>query len=95
MHPAKRIYTTRRMPTTESAIATRYFSQLYLSLGDIGENDTITVRLWWKPQVTMIWIGSIFMVFGGSLSLADRRLRVGAPRRAAKTKTAKGKLANA
>ena len=95
MHPAKRIYTTRRMPTTESAIATRYFSQLYLSLGDINENDTITVRLWWKPQVTMIWIGSIFMVFGGSLSLADRRLRVGAPRRAAKTKTVKGKLANA
>ena len=81
LHPAKRIYTTRQMPTTESAIKTVWFSQLYISLGDIDDSDTITVRLWWKPQVTLIWLGSLFMIFGGILSLADRRLRVGAPKR--------------
>jgi len=84
MQPAKRIYTTRRMPTTESAIETTGFSQLYVSLGEVEENDSITVRMWWKPQVTLIWLGSIFMVFGALLSLADRRLRVGAPKRAAR-----------
>lgn len=84
MQPAKRIYTTRRMPTTESAIETAGFSQLYISLGEVSENDSITVRMWWKPQVTLIWLGSLFMVFGGLLSLADRRLRVGAPKRAVK-----------
>ncbi|MCP4183355.1 MAG: heme lyase CcmF/NrfE family subunit [Hyphomicrobiales bacterium] len=84
MRPAKRIYTTRRMPTTESAINTSGFSQLYVSLGEVSENNLITVRMWWKPQVTLIWLGSLFMMFGGLLSLADRRLRVGAPKRAVK-----------
>jgi cytochrome c-type biogenesis protein CcmF len=97
MRPAKRVYTTRRMPTTESAIKTILFSQLYISLGDIDDEDAITVRLWWKPQVTLIWIGSLFMIFGGTLSLADRRLRIGAPKRSAKIagiKTGKGIAAN-
>jgi cytochrome c-type biogenesis protein CcmF len=72
------------MPTTESAIETAGFSQLYVSLGEISENNSIIVRMWWKPQVTLIWLGSLFMVFGGLLSLADRRLRVGAPKRTVK-----------
>jgi cytochrome c-type biogenesis protein CcmF len=38
------------------------------------------VRLFFKPQVSMIWFGAIIMFFGGGLSLSDRRLRVGAPR---------------
>ncbi len=96
MEPTKRIYTTRGMPTTESAIRTEGFSQLYLSLGDISEeDDTIVVRAWWKPQVTLIWLGSIFMVFGGVLSISDRRLRVGAPRRAGKKPAAGRKTASA
>jgi cytochrome c-type biogenesis protein CcmF len=32
--------------------------------------------------VTLIWIGACVMAFGGALSLADRRLRIGAPTRA-------------
>jgi cytochrome c-type biogenesis protein CcmF len=38
------------------------------------------VRLYFKPHVLLIWIGAMFMFFGGALSLSDRRLRVGAPR---------------
>jgi cytochrome c-type biogenesis protein CcmF len=30
--------------------------------------------------VLLIWFGTIIMVVGGSLSLTDRRLRVGAPK---------------
>jgi cytochrome c-type biogenesis protein CcmF len=32
-----------------------------------------------------MWIGSTLMVLGGFLSLSDRRLRVGAPKRSAAT----------
>jgi cytochrome c-type biogenesis protein CcmF len=32
--------------------------------------------------VLLIWLGALFMFAGGALSLSDRRLRVGAPRRA-------------
>jgi cytochrome c-type biogenesis protein CcmF len=93
MHPAKRVYTTRRMPTTESAINSVWFSQLYVSLGDIGDDDAITVRLWWKPQVSLIWFGAISMIFGGLLSISDRRLRVGAPKRSPR-RPAKPAMAN-
>jgi cytochrome c-type biogenesis protein CcmF len=79
LEPAKRVYTTRRMPTTESAIETHWFSQLYLSLGEAENDGSITLRAWWKPFVTLIWLGALVMVAGGVASLSDRRLRVGAP----------------
>lgn len=82
LEPAKRVYTTRRMPTTEAAIETHWFSQLYVSLGEAETDGSITLRVWWKPFVTLIWLGSLVMVAAGLVSLSDRRLRVGAPRRA-------------
>ena len=86
--PSKRVYIARQMPTTEAAIVTLWSgSQLYVSLGDqVGDNG-MTVRLYYKPLITYIWIGSLVMFFGGFLSLTDRRLRVGAPKQA-RNKTA-------
>ena len=78
---SKRIYTARQMPTTEAGIATRGLSQIYVSLGDPAANGGTVVRIWWKPLVTLIWIGALVMMAGGTMSLADRRLRIGAPAR--------------
>jgi len=80
MQPSKRSFQTREMSTTEAALMTRGFSQLYVSLGDPGKNGSIGVRVYHKPLVLLIWIGALVMAFGGALSLSDRRLRVGAPR---------------
>jgi cytochrome c-type biogenesis protein CcmF len=79
MEPSKRQFTVRATETTEAAIKTFGLSQLYVSLGDIGEDGTTTVRIYWKPLVTLIWIGPLIMALGGLVSLSDRRLRVGAP----------------
>ncbi len=81
---AKRLYTARRMPTTEAGIETIGFSQLYVSLGDPGPDGRLVVRVWWKPLVTLIWLGTLVMIAGGLVSLSDRRLRVGAPSRRAR-----------
>ena len=81
LEPAKRIYPARQFPTTESSIATYGFSQLYMSLGDVQKDGTTVVRAYWKPYVTLIWYGTILMFIGGALSLADRRLRIGVPKR--------------
>jgi cytochrome c-type biogenesis protein CcmF len=86
LEPSKRSFASREMSTTEAALMTRGVSQLYVSLGDPGENNTIAVRIYHKPLVLLIWLGAIVMVVGGALSLSDRRLRVGAP------KPAKSKL---
>ena len=76
---AKRLYPARQMPTTEAGIVTRGFSQVYVSLGDPTTDGGIVVRIWWKPMVTLIWLGALVMMAGGTMSLLDRRLRVGAP----------------
>jgi cytochrome c-type biogenesis protein CcmF len=84
MEPAKRSFSARGMSTTEAALMTRGLSQLYLSLGDTNEDGSIAVRLYHKPLVLLIWLGAVVMMLGGALSLSDRRLRVGAPKPAAK-----------
>jgi cytochrome c-type biogenesis protein CcmF len=60
----------------------RGVSQLYLSLSDPNPDGSVPVRLYFKPQVLLIWLGALIMFLGGGLSLSDRRLRVGAPRSA-------------
>ncbi|WFU48460.1 heme lyase CcmF/NrfE family subunit [Sinorhizobium terangae] len=79
---SKRLYTARRMPTTEAGIRTFGLSQLYVSLGDQMTDGGIVVRVWWKPLILCIWGGALVMMAGGVVSLSDRRLRVGAPTRA-------------
>ena len=77
---SKRTYSARGMPTTEAGIETIGASQVYVSLGDKGADGSIVVRIWWKPLVTLIWLGAVLMVVGAVFSLSDRRLRVGAPK---------------
>ncbi|MCA1489724.1 heme lyase CcmF/NrfE family subunit [Sinorhizobium alkalisoli] len=82
---SKRLYSARRMPTTEAGIRTFGLSQLYVSLGDEMSGGGIVVRIWWKPLILCIWGGALIMMAGGLVSLSDRRLRVGAPSRARKS----------
>jgi len=87
---SKRLYTARRMPTTEAGIRTFGLSQLYVSLGDAMADGGIVVRVWWKPMILCIWLGALIMMAGGAVSLFDRRLRVGAPQKARRVRPALG-----
>lgn len=84
LDPSKRIYTARQMPTTEAGIYTTGFSQVYLSLGEGRGDGAVDVRVYFKPLITLIWIGCVIMSLGAVFSIADRRLRVGAPKPARK-----------
>ena len=84
LEPSKRTFQARSSSTTEAALLTRGFSQIYLSLGDVATDGSVAVRLYHKPLVLLIWLGTVVMVLGGALSLSDRRLRIGAPRAAKK-----------
>jgi cytochrome c-type biogenesis protein CcmF len=81
--PSKRFFTTRKMATSQAGIVTLDLGQVYVSIADRNENGTLDARLYWKPLVSLIWLGALVMAFGGGLSLSDRRLRVGVARRAA------------
>jgi cytochrome c-type biogenesis protein CcmF len=89
MEPSRRTFPARNMATTEAALMTRWLSQIYLSIGDPNPDGSVPVRLYFKPQVLMIWLGALLMFVGGGLSLSDRRLRVGAPRPARSTTSAR------
>ncbi len=85
MEPSKRTFASRSTSTTEAALMTRGVSQLYLSLGDVNDDGSVAIRVYFKPLVLLIWLGAVVMAFGGALSLTDRRLRIGAPKPAAKS----------
>jgi cytochrome c-type biogenesis protein CcmF len=59
---------------------------VYAVLGEPADDGRWTVRVYYKTLVAWIWVGGFLMYLGGLVSLADRRLRVGAPapRRAAR-----------
>ena len=78
--PARRSFTTQRMDTTETAIHTNGFADLYAVLGEERDGKAI-LRLHYNPLAPWIWLGGLIMAIGGFLSVADRRLRVGAPAR--------------
>ena len=79
---ARREFGARGMTTSQAGIVTLWFGQVYVSIGDGDAEGGVPARLYWKPLVTLIWLGALAMGLGGLLSLADRRLRFGAPARA-------------
>ena len=81
LEPGKRVMAARTMPTSEAGLLTVGFGQLYASVGEI-EPGAVGLRIYWKPMVLLIWLGSVVMAIGGGISLLDRRARIGAPSRA-------------
>ncbi len=90
MEPSKRTYVDLQTSTSQAALKTIWLSQLYISIGDIAADGTTTVRSYWKPLVTLTWLGAIVMALGGLLSLSDRRLRVGVPKASRRRQGAAG-----
>jgi len=82
--PEGRSYWSPVMQTTEAAIRPRAGGDLYAVVGDPKGEGAWSARLYFKPLVSWIWAGALVMMLGGGLSLSDRRLRVGAPKRAAR-----------
>ena len=73
----------RARPPPRPPSTSRSRGDLYVVLGDeMKDGSGWVVRLYFNPLVRLIWLGALVMALGGALSLSDRRLRIGAPRRA-------------
>ena len=83
MNGERRFYPDSNDQTTEAAIRVRPWGNIYLALGEQSNDGRWSVRGYVHPLIAWIWFGAVIMVCGGLLSLSDRRLRVGAPKRAA------------
>jgi cytochrome c-type biogenesis protein CcmF len=80
MRPSKRNFKSQNQTTSDVAIRTNLMRDLYAVLGDERDGSAV-LRLHVNPLAPWIWLGAVVMALGGGLSLADRRLRVGAPSR--------------
>ncbi|PWG03724.1 heme lyase CcmF/NrfE family subunit [Sphingosinicella humi] len=72
LKPQARMFSSPPTETSEAAIATRLGGQLYTVLGKGDAGGRWQLRLWWKPFVTLIWLGGGLIALGGVLSLIGR-----------------------
>jgi cytochrome c-type biogenesis protein CcmF len=75
MRPQSRFFTSPPTTTSEAALLTRWNGQLYVVLGEEVEGGRWQLRIWWKPFVTLIWLGGILIAMGGALALIGRERR--------------------
>jgi len=75
MYPERRWYPVAQSQTTNTAIATNGFGDLYLAIGDPDGKGGWVLRAYYNPLVPWIWFGAILAALGGLVSLSERRLR--------------------
>ena len=75
LKPQSRFFPDPPTTTNEAAIDTSWNGQLYAVLGERDDQGRWQLRLWWKPFVTLIWLGGILIALGGALALAGRLFR--------------------
>ncbi|WP_227430679.1 heme lyase CcmF/NrfE family subunit [Psychrobacter sp. I-STPA6b] len=91
LYPEKRHYVVSQMPMTEAAIDASLLRDVYIALGEPISSDTTigsqstpsdasdskwAVRIYVKPLVRWLWLGSLVMAFGSLLCLFDKRYRI-------------------
>ena len=69
MFPEKRLFPIERQSTTEVAIHRKISGDLYAVLGDGDSSKGYTLRIYYKPFVSLIWMGALLMAVGGVFSL--------------------------
>ena len=72
MLPQLHAFTDPPMQTNQAAIRTFWNGQLYLVVGERSDGERWLIRMWWKPFVTLIWLGGAMIALGGMLSLLGR-----------------------
>jgi len=79
LYPERRWFPIAGSRTTNTAISTNGFGDLYLALGDPDGKGGWVVRAYYNPLVPWIWFGALLAALGGLVSLSDRRLRMRLP----------------
>ena len=73
--PEKRYYEIQSNPMTEASIDPGLTRDLYVALGDQFDDNSWSLRLYYKPYVRWIWVGGLLMGLGGLIAVCDKRYR--------------------
>ena len=75
LKPQTRFFTDPPTETNEAAIDTMFGGQLYTVVGRVDAEGRWQLRLWWKPLVTLIWLGGALIALGGLIAFAGHARR--------------------
>ena len=77
MYPSQRSYLNSKNQTAEVDIKPYFLKDIYIQLGKESEKYPGHWQIGFliKPFVRWIWLGAIFMMIGGLLTVFDRRYR--------------------
>lgn len=71
--PEKRLYHSSESAMTEAGIYAKLDRDLYVSLGNMIDDNKWSLRVYDKPFIRFIWIGTIFMIIGSILSIRFKK----------------------
>src|SRR5262249_33128126 len=69
LYPEKRLYFAQNQPTTEVALRTSLFDDLYVILAGFEPSGVATFKVFVNPLVLWLWIGGLVMVMGTMIAL--------------------------
>lgn len=75
LYPQKRVYLATGSPSTEMGISPGFLRDLFITLGEAKEGEAWSMTIYVKPFVRWIWLGALFMTFGGLTAAVDKRYR--------------------
>ncbi len=73
LYPEKRFYFAQNQPTTEVALRTSLFADLYLILAGFEPSHLATFKVFVNPLVAWLWIGGLVMVLGTVIAIWPER----------------------
>ncbi|ARN84384.1 heme lyase CcmF/NrfE family subunit [Candidatus Nucleicultrix amoebiphila] len=73
LEPERRIYHLRNTQTIETALLFQRLTILYIALGDRLEDGRWSLRVYYHPNVLMIWMGGVVMILGVLLAIVFAR----------------------
>ena len=73
LYPEKRLYFAQNQPTTEVALRTSLFDDLYIILAGFEPSGVATFKVFVNPLVLWLWIGGLVIVMGTIIVLWPQR----------------------
>ncbi|HEU4334402.1 MAG TPA: cytochrome c-type biogenesis CcmF C-terminal domain-containing protein, partial [Candidatus Eisenbacteria bacterium] len=74
--PSKAMYFKSQQPMTEVALHQTPAEDLYMILGGVNDDGTVSIQAYINPLVSLIWSGGVVMLLGTLIALSDKmRLR--------------------
>lgn len=81
LFPEKRLYFAQNQPTTEVALRTSLFEDLYLILASFENTGAVTLKVFVNPLVAWLWIGGLVIILGTLIAIWPERRPHTIPRR--------------